>query len=155
MLYSRTSLLIHSKCNSLYLLNPDFQSIPLPPSPALATTSLCSMSVSLFLFCRHVHLCHILESTCKLYHMVFFLFQLFLFVCKFLLSDLSIPMIFLLLLYRNNIQSFQLVVSLCFCNSSFAYTHTHTPLLKHIFSHFYKGYEELNYKEVLALSIEC
>ena len=31
MLYSRISLLIHSKCNSLHLLTPDSQSIPLPP----------------------------------------------------------------------------------------------------------------------------
>ena len=39
-------------------------SLSLPPSP-LATTSLFSMSVSLFLFCRQVHLCHILGSTHK------------------------------------------------------------------------------------------
>ena len=29
--YSRTSLLIHSKCNSLHLLNPNSQFLPLPP----------------------------------------------------------------------------------------------------------------------------
>jgi len=33
LLYSRTSLLIHSKCNSLYLLTPASQSIPLFPPP--------------------------------------------------------------------------------------------------------------------------
>ena len=56
VLYSRTSLLIHSRCNSLHLPTPNSLSIPLlPPSP-LATTSL-------FLFCRQVHLCHILDST--------------------------------------------------------------------------------------------
>ena len=65
-LYSRISLLIHSKCNSLHLLTPNSPSIPLPfPSPfPLATTSLFS-SVSLFLFCREVRLCHILDSTYK------------------------------------------------------------------------------------------
>ena len=33
VLYSRTSLLIHSKCNNLHLLTPNSQPIPLPPSP--------------------------------------------------------------------------------------------------------------------------
>ena len=33
MLYSRISLLIHSKCNSLRLLTPDSKSIPLLPPP--------------------------------------------------------------------------------------------------------------------------
>ena len=50
-LYSRTSLLIHSKCHSLHLVTPNSQSIPLLPS-LLATTSLFSTSMSLFLFCR-------------------------------------------------------------------------------------------------------
>ena len=41
----------------------------------MATTSLSSRSVSLFLFYRYVHLCHIFDSTYKLYHMIFaFLF---------------------------------------------------------------------------------
>ena len=31
VLYSRISLFIHSKCNSLHLLTPNSQSIPLPP----------------------------------------------------------------------------------------------------------------------------
>ena len=49
----RTSLLIPSKCNSLHLLTPNYQSIPLSPfSSPLATTSLFSKSISLFLFCR-------------------------------------------------------------------------------------------------------
>ena len=44
--------------------------LPQTPSPSLsplATTSLFSMSVSLFLFCRWAHLCHILDSMCKRY----------------------------------------------------------------------------------------
>ena len=45
VLYSRTSLLIHSKCHCFYPATPN-SSFP------LATTSLFSMSVSLFLFCR-------------------------------------------------------------------------------------------------------
>ena len=47
-------------------------SLPFLPAP-LATTSLISMSVSAF--CRQVHLCHILDSTCKWCQMAFvFLF---------------------------------------------------------------------------------
>ena len=47
----------------------------LPNSPSLlATTSLFSMSVSLFLFHKYVHLCHILDSTYKWYHIFVFLF---------------------------------------------------------------------------------
>ena len=37
--------------------------VPTPPSP-LRTASLSSMSVGLFLFCRYVDLCCILDSTC-------------------------------------------------------------------------------------------
>ena len=68
VLYKRTSLLSHS--NSSHLLTPNSPSIPLPPL-SWATTSLSSMSVSLFLFYRQVHLCHILDSTYKWYHMAF------------------------------------------------------------------------------------
>ena len=58
MLYNRISLLNLSKCNSLHLLTLN------SPSPSsLATTSLLSMSVSLFPFCRQGDLCHILDST--------------------------------------------------------------------------------------------
>ena len=51
MLQSWTLLFIHAKCNSLYLLTPNSQSIlPLPLFP-LAIPSLFSMSVSLFCMC--------------------------------------------------------------------------------------------------------
>ena len=56
---------------SLYLLTPAFHSIPLLTSSPLASTSLFSISMILFLFHRRVHLCHIVDSTCKWYHMVF------------------------------------------------------------------------------------
>ena len=46
--------LIASKCTTLHLLAPNSQFIPLPLPPPLATTSLFSTSVSLFLFCRSV-----------------------------------------------------------------------------------------------------
>ena len=49
VLYSRTSFLIHSKCNSLHLPTPNSPSTPLPPLSHLATTSLFSTSLSLFL----------------------------------------------------------------------------------------------------------
>ena len=45
------------------------------PSP-LITISLFSLSVSLFLFCKEVHLCHILDSTYKCYHTTFVFFLL-------------------------------------------------------------------------------
>ena len=59
-LYSKASLHILSKHNSLHLPNPNSPSIPLLPPSSLAPTSLFSLSVSLFLFCREVHLYHIL-----------------------------------------------------------------------------------------------
>ena len=65
VLYGRTLLLIHSTCNSSYLLTKDSQSVPC--LICLAATSLFSMFVSLFLFLFHsyVHLYHILDSTYK------------------------------------------------------------------------------------------
>ena len=73
VLYSRISLFIHSKYNSLHLLIPNSQSIPFPspwqpvhPIPfPLATTSLFSKSMRLFLFYRKVHLGCILDSRYK------------------------------------------------------------------------------------------
>ena len=74
VLYSRILLFIHSKYNSLHLQTTNSQSIPLPPQP-LASTGLSSKSVSIILFHRQIHLCHILDSTYICYHMVFvFLF---------------------------------------------------------------------------------
>ena len=52
LLHTRTSLLIHSNIIVCYPPTPNSPSIPLPPPSPLATTSLFSMSVSLFLFCR-------------------------------------------------------------------------------------------------------
>ena len=71
VLYSREllSLFIHPIYEFAFA-NPS----PCPPSP-LATTSLFSKSVSLFMFCRYANLCHVLDSTYKWHHMVFvFLF---------------------------------------------------------------------------------
>ena len=50
MLHSRISLLIHSKGNSLHLLTPDSQSIPLPPPllPPRQSASLFSKCMSSF-----------------------------------------------------------------------------------------------------------
>ena len=44
-----TSLLIHSKCNSLYILTPNSQSIPLPPAPPSNHKS--ALHVFFFFFC--------------------------------------------------------------------------------------------------------
>ena len=71
--HRRISLLIHSKCSNLHLLTPDSQSILLPLPPLGNHKSL--LQVHEFLFCGKVHLCHILDSIYKWYHMVFvFLF---------------------------------------------------------------------------------
>ena len=51
----------------LHLLTPNSPFLTLPPPSPLATTNL--FSVSLFLFCRQVHLCYNLDSTYKWYHM--------------------------------------------------------------------------------------
>ena len=61
----RTLLCIHPIYTSLHLLFPNFQSFSHPSTSPLATTSLFSMPVRLFLFHRYVHLCLILDSTYK------------------------------------------------------------------------------------------
>ena len=58
----RTLLFIHSKWNSLHLPTQNPQSICLFPTPALATTSLFSMSVNISVLLI-IYLCHILYST--------------------------------------------------------------------------------------------
>ena len=62
VLYSRT-LFVHPICKSLQLLTPNSQSTP--PTPPLPTTSLVSILLRSFPFCRYIHLYHILNSTCK------------------------------------------------------------------------------------------
>ena len=48
---------------------------PQTPSPSLSLPArqpqVCLLRLSLFLFYRQVHLCHVLNSTCKGYHTVF------------------------------------------------------------------------------------
>ena len=81
VLYSRTLLFIHPIYTSLPLLIPNSQSFPPPPSSPLATTTLFSMSVSLFLFCRQVHLCHILFyfliCVCLFFNLFYFIYFIF------------------------------------------------------------------------------
>ena len=64
-------LVTHSTYNSLHLLTPDSHSIPPLPFFPLATVSLFSMSMTLFLFYSLILLCYSLDSTCMWYHMVF------------------------------------------------------------------------------------
>ena len=83
--YGGTLLFIYSKCNSLFVTPNPSLSLLHP----LATTSLFSPSMSLSLFCLWVHLCHILDSTCKWYHMVFVI----LFLTYFTYNSLAVPML--------------------------------------------------------------
>ena len=46
------------------------------------TTSLISMSMSLFLFCRQIHLCPIIDSTCNWYHVCSWLTSLSMIKCS-------------------------------------------------------------------------
>ena len=62
---------IHFIYTSLHLLIPTPNPCLFHHPRPLATTSLVSMYVSLFLFSRYVHLCHVLDSTCEQYHTVF------------------------------------------------------------------------------------
>ena len=75
VLYSRTLLFIDHIYNTLPLLPLNSQSIPPPPTLTLGSHQ-SVLSVSLFLFHRYVDLCHVLDSTCKWYHMVFVFFFL-------------------------------------------------------------------------------
>ena len=78
------------------------------PHLPLATTSLFSMSVNLFRFCKFVHLCHILDATYKGYHMVF------VFPCLTYFISRSIPVV------RNGIISFCFMAKIpsCICTKS-------------------------------------
>ena len=83
--------LLHWQMGSLPLAPPGkpqyVTPISSPPHPqvCLANTSLFSVLVSLSLFCRYIHLCHILDSMYKLYHMVF----IFLFLICFISMIIS------------------------------------------------------------------
>ena len=73
--YSRTLLFIHPVLDSLCLWIPNSWSFHLHLSSLSVTANPFFMSVSLFLFYRYVHLCHIWDFTYKQCHMVFvFLF---------------------------------------------------------------------------------
>ena len=66
VLCSRFLLVIY---NSVYMSIPVSQFIP--PSSLSSLVILFSISVTLFLFCRWVHLYSTLSITCKWYHMMF------------------------------------------------------------------------------------
>ena len=67
-------LFIHSMCNNLHLLTQTVSASLLHPIPLGNHESIFSMFVSLFFLV--VHLCHVLDSTYKLYNMVFAFFFL-------------------------------------------------------------------------------
>ena len=71
MLFNKTLLLIYSIYTSLHQLIPNSKPNLLSLLSPLATTSLFPMFLILSLVHRYVHLCHILNSTHKWYHMVF------------------------------------------------------------------------------------
>ena len=67
---SRALWFSHSTCKSWHSLTPNSPLFPPPFSLALGDRQ-SVLYVNLFLLYRHVHLCHILDSTYKWYHMVF------------------------------------------------------------------------------------
>ena len=69
VLYSRISFLIHSKWHNLNLLTPNSQSIHSHSLPLGNHKTV--LQVHEFLFCGKFHLCYMLESRQKFYHMVF------------------------------------------------------------------------------------
>ena len=72
LLSSRTSLFIHSKCNSLHLLQTSYsQSIPLPPPSPLATASLFFMSVCFCFIDRFICAIFQIPHINDIYYMVF------------------------------------------------------------------------------------
>ena len=60
----------------LFQLQTPSPSLFLPVLP-FASTKVMSMSVRLFSVLRQVHLCHIVDFTCKWYHVVFFFLTYF------------------------------------------------------------------------------
>ena len=71
VLYSRTLLFLLPVYNSSLLIIPYSQSFALHSPTPLASISLFSLSVSLFLVCRYIGLYCILDSTYKWYHIIF------------------------------------------------------------------------------------
>ena len=99
----------------------------------LATKSLFSMSVSLFLFCRWVHLCHILYCTYKWYHMVFVSFSdLLHLVWEFLGPSMLLQMALFHSLYGWVIFHSMYV---CMCIYVCMYRHTYACVCVFIYTH--------------------
>ena len=63
-IYSRTSLFIHAKCDSLASTNPKHFIHSSPSSLFPGNHKSAPYIPDLFLFCRWDNLCHILNSTC-------------------------------------------------------------------------------------------
>ena len=73
MLYSRCPLAFNFKDSSVCMSVPNSQSTPPATFPPVTINSF-SKSVSLFLFCKEVHLYHIFRFQKKWYHMLFVFF---------------------------------------------------------------------------------
>ena len=71
--YSKSLLVIYFIYSCICLLIPYSQFIPSPHLSPLVTRSLFSMSVSLFLIFKQIHLCYFLDFTYKWYHIFVFL----------------------------------------------------------------------------------
>ena len=102
-------MFIHPVCNTSHLLIPSLHAFSSLPFSPWATTGLCSVSVSLFLFCRQVHLCRILDFTLT-------------YLLSTIISFAPSGIIFFFFLWLSDIP-------LCM----HTHTHTHTP--PHIHMH--------------------
>ena len=73
VLCSRTLLFIHPIYNGLHLPTPNSQTVILPCHSQPWQPQVSSLCLSLFLFCRQVYLCHILDfySSCFMFESFF------------------------------------------------------------------------------------
>ena len=85
-IYIKSLLFIHSKSINSYISNTVYNpklSVSLSfPHFRWGTSSLISMSMSLFLFCRQIHLCPIIDSICNWYHVRSWLTSLSMIKCS-------------------------------------------------------------------------
>ena len=133
-----TNTYTHIYIHTLFFNILFYQTPSLLLSLPLRTTSVFSMSLGLLLFCRQVHLCHILDYTYKWYHMVF----IFLFMTQyenFQQHPYYCKWHYFILFYGSVV--FHCVYVLCICLYMYlcVYRCIHTHILIHSYVNGYLG----------------